>query len=298
MYDINLKNVKKSKGFFAVFLVAGSIFLAVMIMILVSSKFKENKLDASVMSKSVEITESRDSEGSIMYSPIYYYEVGGEEYTCKSSFSSNIYPSKDNKLVKYSSEDPGLCMTEHDKSGNGIMLFFMLIPIIFIAVGAINMVKVDKRVKKIKELNIKGKLVKGLPYRMENTGAYVNNVPIQRPVVDYVLPTGSVVTLQGDPRHDRKSFDADGLVDIVIDESDPTNYYIDFEINRLTGNLETDYYVNPNGQMPMQQPMMNGQVPMQQPMMNGQVPMQQPPYYPQPPVQEPYNQQTPNQNNF
>ena len=41
---------------------------------------------------------------------------------------------------------------------------------------------------------------------------------------------------------DRKVADADGMVDLIIDENDPNNYFIDFEINRLTGNLPTDYY--------------------------------------------------------
>ena len=99
--------------------------------------------------------------------------------------------------------------------------------------------------KLIKELNKKGKLVKNLQYHLEDTGMSVNHVQIQRPVVEYTLPSGSVVTLYGDPRHDGKLYDADGMVDLVIDENNPNNYFIDFEINRLTGNLPTDYY-NPD----------------------------------------------------
>ena len=30
---------------------------------------------------------------------------------------------------------------------------------------------------------------------------------------------------------------------LIIDESNPDNYYIDFEINRLTGNSSQDYYL-------------------------------------------------------
>ena len=32
------------------------------------------------------------------------------------------------------------------------------------------------------------------------------------------------------------------MVDLLIDESNTDNYYIDFEINRLSGNLPQDYY--------------------------------------------------------
>ena len=35
------------------------------------------------------------------------------------------------------------------------------------------------------------------------------------------------------------------LRDLLIDENNPENYYIDFEINRLTGNKPEDYY-DPN----------------------------------------------------
>ena len=56
------------------------------------------------------------------------------------------------------------------------------------------------------------------------------------------IENGVTITLHGDTRFDRKVFDADGMADLVIDESHPENYFIDFEINRLTGNLQGDYY--------------------------------------------------------
>ena len=36
------------------------------------------------------------------------------------------------------------------------------------------------------------------------------------------------------------------MVDLLIDESNPNNYYIDFEINRLAGNSPQDYYQQNN----------------------------------------------------
>jgi len=106
----------------------------------------------------------------------------------------------------------------------------------------INIKNINKKIKIINELNKKGKLVKNLPYRLENTGMTLNNRRIKRLVVDYKLSTGTVITLYGDARHDRKHYDEDGMVDLLIDESNPENFYIDFEINRLTGNLSQDYY--------------------------------------------------------
>lgn len=125
------------------------------------------------------------------------------------------------------------------------LIIFLAIPIIFIIVAVVNINKINQRLKVIQELNVKGKLVKNIPYHLENTGMSVNNVQIQRPVVEYTLPSGTTIILYGDPRHDRRMADADGMVDLVIDEGNPNNYFIDFEINRLSGNLPNDYYYIP-----------------------------------------------------
>lgn len=93
------------------------------------------------------------------------------------------------------------------------------------------------------KLNWCGKLVKNLPYRLVDAGVAINNVQIKKPVVNYTLPDGKKIVLIGDARHDRKSFDADGMVDLIIDENNPDNYFIDFEINRITGNLPTDIII-------------------------------------------------------
>lgn len=242
MYDIKVDNVKKGKKFFYIFLIAGILFLAIMLGVLIINVTKLKSLDASTMSTSIDINQYINDEGSDMYSPIYHYKVDGKEYTCSSNSSSSVRPSESNSLVYYDSKDPSRCMTEYSKSGNALLLVFLIIPLICIAVGVINIKKVNKRIQIIKDLNMKGKLVKNLTYRLENSNMSVNGVAIQLPVVDYTLPNGVTVTLRGDPRHDKKVCDADGMVDLVIDENNPENYFIDFEINRLTGNLQSDYY--------------------------------------------------------
>lgn len=242
MYDIKLDNVKKGKKFFFIFFISGVAIAVIMIGILIGSTMNLNSLDATTMSTSVEINQHIDSDGNTMYSPVYHYNVNGEEYSCSSNSSSSIRPSESNALVYYDSKKPSKCMTSYSKSSNKMLLIFLILPVIFIALGVVNINKVNKRIKIIKELNTKGKLVKNLPYRLENSNLKVNGVPIQLPVVDYILPSGVTITLRGDPRHDNKLADVDGMVDLVIDENNPKNYFIDFEINRLTGNLQSDYY--------------------------------------------------------
>lgn len=259
MYDINTKNVKKGKNIFYIFLLLGFIFFIIIFGILISSIIKLKSLDATTLSTRVDIKSHIDDDGAKMYSPIYYYEVNGIEYSCPSSGSSSVRPSTDNKIVYYDSKNPSECMSEYSKSSNLILLIFLLLPIIFIVVSIINIIKINKRVKAINELNQKGKLIKNLPYRLENTGTVINGVHIQRPVVDYTLSNGMVVQLYGDPRNDKRLFDADGMVDLLIDESNPENYYIDLEINRLTGNLPGDYSSVNNQLQQSNQNIINGQ---------------------------------------
>jgi len=244
MYDINTKNVRKGKNIWFLFFGLGILFFVVILFGFISSMNKLNSLDSTVMSSNVEIKSHINDEGNVMYSAVYYYIVDGKQYICGSNVSSSMMPSTENKTVYYDSNNPASCMSESSKTGNYIFLAFLIIPIIFIIISIFCFINIKKKIKIIEELNQKGKLVKSLPYRLEDTGRVVNGVRIKRPVVDYVLPTGNVITLYGDPRNDRKTMDADGLVDLLIDESNPKNYYIDFEINRLTGNLPEDYNQN------------------------------------------------------
>lgn len=242
MYDINIKNVKKGKRFYYMFFLVGLVFMAIIGYVYISSILKLKSLDSNVISSSVVVKSYINDEGTTMYSPVYYYEVNGESYTCGSNSSSSINPGNENKTVYYDSKNPSNCMTKYTKSWNNILLVFELIPIIFIVVAVVNIIKINKRIKVIMNLNKNGKLIKNLPYRLEDSGIVKNNVSIQRPVVNYTLSSGSTITLRGDARHDRRNYDADGMVDLLIDENNPDNYFIDFEINRLSGNLPQDYY--------------------------------------------------------
>lgn len=253
MYDINVKNVRKGNNIMYIFLLVGIIFFVILLLVYLSDQNIAKKLDSETLSTKVEINTSENSDGNTMYSPTYYYEIDGKEYKCSSNSSSSNNPGTKNKKVYYSSKDPSLCMTAYSKSSDNILLFVLIIPIIFIIVGVLNIVKNTKRIKTIKELNNRGKLIKNLPYRLENTGVEVNGNPIQRPVVDYTLPSGTVLTLKGDGRYDGKISDADGLIDLIIDENNPNIYFMDFEINRLSGNLPGDYYQGNTAQT-VQQP--------------------------------------------
>lgn len=245
MYDINVKFVKKGSWFWWIFLLAGIFFAGIIIFSVNATDKKIKTLDSKVLSSRVDITSYRNDEGNRMYRPIYYYEVESKEYKCFSNVSTSSAPDLENKTIYYKSDNPSRCMLESSVANNNKLYFVLIIPGIFIVIGLIGLIKINKRVKAIKELNTKGKLVKNLHYDLVDSNITVNGIPIKRPRIDYTLPTGLTVALYGDPRHDKKHFDKDGLVDLVIDENNPTNYFIDFEINRIGGNLPSDYYVEP-----------------------------------------------------
>lgn len=244
MFDIDTSNVKKGIKFFLMFLFAGVFLLGILLAILIMNIINYKSLDSEIVPNHIEINTYKDSDGDTMYSPIYYYNIRGKEYKCSSQGGSSIMPSTKNRKVYFDSKNPTRCMTDYSRGNNKWILLFLLLPIVFIGTAVYNIIKVNKRIKLINNLNTTGKLVKNLPYRLENTGMSFNGIQIQKPVVDYTLPSGTTINLQGDPRHDKKVADKDGMVDLVIDEANPNNYFIDFEINRLSGNLPTDYYTN------------------------------------------------------
>ena len=231
MYDINTRNIKKGLSSYFTFLLLSLLFVVIFGSMIVSKFLTVKSLDAEVISTSVDVGEHYDDEGALMYLPVYHYIVNGVEYACPSSISSNIYPGDDNKTVYYNSKNPAKCMTEYSKSNSYFYYIGLGVAIIFVLFTAFNMLKINKRLKAVEELKQHGKLVKNLPYRMEATGTSVsstsnfgfmrvsNNSPLLRPVVDYTLSNGSTVTLYGDARYDRRTFDADGMVDLVIDEN-------------------------------------------------------------------------------
>ena len=56
-------------------------------------------------------------------------------------------------------------MTEYSKTSNLFLIVFLILSAVFISISVINIKKIKNRIKAIEELNMKGKLVKGILYR-------------------------------------------------------------------------------------------------------------------------------------
>jgi uncharacterized integral membrane protein len=254
MYDINTKVVTQNNKMAYIFIGGGILFLIVLLGIFIFQTTRKNSLDSQVISTEVTISSHEDSEGDTVYSPVYTYVVDGKTYTCKSNSSSSINPDTKNEPVYYDSKNPEKCMTTYETATNWIWLVACILPLILIVIGVIFIVKSKDALKRIAILNKSGKLVKNIPYKIEDTNTAVNGVQGIRIVIDYALPNGTMVTLKSDPRYDGMTSDDDGMVDLVIDENNPDIHYIDFEINRISGNRPEDFFKDPYDMSQNQQP--------------------------------------------
>lgn len=225
MYSIDKRNFRKAIGFYSVFGISGLIVAIFLSSLTFAGILKRTKMDSQITSSEVEILH--DDEGAGM--PVYTYNVNGKDYKCNLGYHSDIYSSKQ-KIVHYKSFDPADCSVEGSVFNVGIIIGF-LIAGVFILLGLRSIFKVVKQIRRVEELSKFGKLIKGLPYHLKNTGMAKFGKEIKVLVVSYTLPSGTVIDLEGDPRFDYKIVDGDGCVDLLIDENDPSNYFIDFNIN-------------------------------------------------------------------
>lgn len=232
MYNINYKNIKKGYGFYIPFLILGLIFVLLLSCFAFQGQVRKFFMDSEVKAYNVEIDKIKSSN-STTFKPIYYYIVNDVEYIYSTPFSTNIAVSSmtEKNTIYYKKTNPSSCVSEYETTIHIGYLIFIPFFLIFPIVGIIGIKNIKKNIKRIKWLAENGTLIKGLKYELVNTNKRVNGAPLRAIQVDYELPSGSTIKLTGDDRYDFKTFDADGLVDLLIDSNDPTNYYIDFEIN-------------------------------------------------------------------
>lgn len=83
-------------------------------------KGSTNKFDSEAKAYRIYPNESRDIDGNSTYNPIYYFNVNGREYECKSTTGSSSYPNESKNTVYYDSKDPDNCKTEYDKSSGKV----------------------------------------------------------------------------------------------------------------------------------------------------------------------------------
>ena len=229
MYNIDVSNIKKDNRVNYIFLILGIIAFIVMISIAVIIANNENKLTASTQSYKTEYEEVEGDDGT-MYKAAYYYKVDNKEYICSPDFRSSNKPSYKSNTIYYNPSNPKQCSTSSLRIFLIAMSSLFLVPIVFTLIGLFGMRRVSNRIKKMNELATYGKLIRGLEFETIPSSTYINGRNVPQIKIKYQMPDGTIRELISDKRYDMIDGAYGKTVDLLIDENDPSTYYIDFNI--------------------------------------------------------------------
>lgn len=112
-----------------------------------------NKYDSQTRAYKIDPNENYDSEDKIIYNPIYYFEVDGNNYECEAKGTSS-YPKKNKNIVYYDSSNPTKCKTEYEKSTSKFAGIVSLIATAVIVYFGIIEKSSNNRKNQIQENNI------------------------------------------------------------------------------------------------------------------------------------------------
>lgn len=172
---------------------------------------------------------------------------------------SSEKPKNDNEFVRYYSKKASICETNYRENYafefNFAFIYVYGFYFVFFIMSIIYMISKIKEIKRVKKLSMDAILIKRVPYKKKVSSVYTNS-PILF-ILNYLFPNKiniDNVFIKGQKYKFVKYFNIfrtyttpkEGFIDVLIDKSSPNRYYIDFDINRISGNLESDYYNNNN----------------------------------------------------
>lgn len=231
MYKIDYKNVRKAALVFYLFAGIGVLFLILMATLIINQVKTKNMMDSSVIANEIEIYQTTNSDGDYLYGARYHYTVDNVDYVCNSSYTSSSSTGfKSSDVVLYQADNPSNSMAEASSNISTVLLLFAIIPLVITGVGIMGVINNTKKVKKLKWLANNGTLFRNLDYTLVNSNLTVNGVTKKAFRIDTTLPNGRIVDLVSGPIFSNNLSDADGYVDLLIDENDYSNFYIDLNI--------------------------------------------------------------------
>ncbi len=235
-----LERNKESNKFGFILTFIGLLFFVILLVVLINMTSKKNKMDQKTTATSIDENFHYDDDGSGIYSPVFYYIVNGNTYSCKASVSSSNRPSS-NTTIYYDSKNPSSCITEYDLSTAGFLYIFIGISGFILAIGLYFLVKNFRIKNRFKSLSTKGKLIKGLPYTVKTTNSYLNGHQGEKIIVTYTTPSGETKEFVGKTRYDLDNIENTDVVDLLVDPDNYNNYYIDFDI-QYTEDAPVEFY--------------------------------------------------------
>ena len=120
-----------------------------------------------------------------------------------------------------------------------IALPLLILPVIPTATTYYNYSKKICKIDDIQDLKENGVLIKNIPCQVVSLSFEFNQITI-----NYTLPNKSKVKLRSGPLSKNECPNTVNTADLIIDKYDINIYYIDTCINRISGNLPTDYFVD------------------------------------------------------
>lgn len=164
-----------------------------------------------------------------MYKKVYYFDADNRQFSCLDSVVINNKNNKiDKKTIYYNFEDPNVCTTNIIKKTNLIVYIFIISLCIPLLIGLIGMIKINKKINKIKMLSKCGKLVKNLQYEVVEMKKKNGNI-LYKAKTKYKVKN-QVLILYSESIYDKKLFKEYPTIDLLINENDVNDYYLDFNI--------------------------------------------------------------------
>ena len=164
-----------------------------------------------------------------MYKKVYYFDADNRQFSCLDSVVINNKNNQiDKKTIYYNFEDPNVCTTNIIKKTNLIVYIFIILLCIPLLIGLIGMIKINKKLNKIKMLSKCGKLVKNLQYEVVEMKKKNGNI-IYKAKTKYKFKN-QVLILYSESIYDKKLFKEYPTIDLLINENDVNDYYLDFNI--------------------------------------------------------------------
>lgn len=164
-----------------------------------------------------------------MYKKVYYFDADNRQFSCLDSVVINKKNNQiDKKTIYYNFEDPNVCTTNIIKKTNLIAYMFIISLCIPLLIGLIGMIKINKKLNKIKMLSKCGKLVKNLQYEVVEIKKKNGNI-LYKAKTKYNFKN-QVLILYSESIYDKKLFKEYPTIDLLINENDVNDYYLDFNI--------------------------------------------------------------------
>lgn len=164
-----------------------------------------------------------------IYKKVYYFDADNRQFSCLDSVVINKKNNQiDKKTIYYNFEDPNVCTTNIIKKTNLIVYMFIISLCIPLLIGLIGMIKINKKINKIKMLSKCGKLVKNLQYEVVETKKRNGNI-LYKAKTKYKFKN-QVLILYSESIYDKKLFKEYPTIDLLINENDVNDYYLDFNI--------------------------------------------------------------------